>query len=285
MKKVILGVIALGSVHCGGVNAGTMGPLANEYHWNGLYLGANAGYWWSQKNTVNTVGSSNFINPLFPLGTSEISNALASIGTNRFSSDISGFIGGGQAGYNYQVREKLVVGIDADIDGLTQSQSSIVSRIIPVANFSETYTSTLTVKKRINWLGTMRGKLGLLLHPSLLVYGVGGFAYGGVSLNELFIASESLGSLSYPTVVAKNNLSKTRAGWIAGAGIEWMFKSQWSAKIEYAYYDLGTLNSSIVLNQINNLGVTPTLWGSASIHSSMKFVAEAVRIGLNYHFA
>lgn len=285
MRKVILGVIALSSIGCHDLHAVTMGPLVKEPHWNGFYLGANAGYWWSQKSTVNTVGTPGFITPLFPLGSSEISNALATVGTNRVSSKIAGFIGGGQAGYNYQARKKLVVGIDADIDDLSGSQSSTVNRIVPLVSFPENYTSSFTVNKSMNWLGTVRGKLGLLVHPSLLIYGTGGFAFGGVSLKELFTASESLGSISYPTIYAQNNLSKTRTGWVAGAGIEWMFKSQWSAKIEYSYYDLGALNSNSVLNQINNLGVTPTLWGSANVTSSNSLAAGAVRIGLNYHFA
>lgn len=286
MKKVILGVIALGSACCNVLNAGTMGSVVNEYGWNGFYLGANAGYWWSQKNTVNTVGTPGFINPLFPFGSSSISNALAIVGTNRISNnEEGGFIGGGQVGYNYQARERLVLGLEADIDGLDKSQSSTINRIVPVANFPENYTATFGIKKSIDWLGTVRGKLGFLFNPSILVYGTGGFAFGGVSLNEIFTASESLGPLSYPTIVVQNNFNRTRTGWIAGAGIEWMFGSRWSAKIEYSYYDLGTINSNIVLNQILNLGVTPVLWGSANVHSSRQFIAEAVRIGLNYHFA
>lgn len=284
MNKLILGIITLGSTYCGALNAGTMGPV-DMPQWNGFYLGANAGGWWTKKDGINIVGAPGYINPLFPLGASEIANALAKVGTNSVSSSLNGFIGGGQIGYNYQVGNRVVAGVDADINGLVQSdKSSIINRVVPVNNFAENYTATVTIKKSIDYLGTVRGRLGVLFNPYLLIYGTGGFAYGDASLSESYVASESLGAASYP-VIMQTIYRKSRTGWTAGLGLEWLFKSQWSARIEYSYYDLGHLNGNGVLNQINNLGVTPTLWGSANLLSSSKFVAEAVRIGAHYHFA
>jgi outer membrane immunogenic protein len=127
--------------------------------------------------------------------------------------------------------------------------------------------------------------VGYLFTPSVLVYGIGGVAYGDVTLNESFIANESLGPTSFPAITAKHNWTKTRIGWTAGAGVEWMFESQWSAKIEYSYYDLGTVKSNFALNQINNVGVQPTLWASANVRSSAWFTAGTLLAGLNYYFA
>jgi outer membrane immunogenic protein len=283
MKKSILGIMVFGSSI---LNAGTMGPPAKCDSWNGFYLGANAGGWWTQNNKIYTVGTADFVNPLFPFGAGLIANALADLGTNSISTDPYGFIGGGQVGYNFQIKNLLVMGIEADIDDLTQSnRTTIVNRVIPIVGFPENYQTTLTAKKNINYLGTVRGRLGFLLYPSMLVYGVGGFAYGGVSSNESFTANESLGPAAYSTVFAQNNWNKNLTGWTAGGGVEWMFMSQWSAKIEYAYYDLGVLKSNFVLNQINNALLPPVLWSSANVSSSTRFTVGSVRIGLNYHFA
>lgn len=286
MKKYMIGIIVLWGSCCGVLYAGYGEHLVSDCNWNGYYLGANAGYGWSHKD-INTVGTPIYTNPLFPAGSSAISNALAAIGTNDLSKHISGFIGGIQVGYNHHVNdEKIVVGIDADIDGFAHSQSSsTVSRIVPVGTFPETYSSTLNLKRSINWLGTVRGKLGVLWNPSLLVYLTGGLAYGEVSLKQRFTANESLGPISYPAVNAHKSWNKARIGWAVGAGMEWLFRSQWSAKLEYLYYNLGTPNTNMTLDQINNLGVSPVLWGSANVNASTKFAADAIRIGVNYHFA
>jgi outer membrane immunogenic protein len=282
MKKVILRIITIKLLCCGVLNANS----TPDYNWQGLYFGANAGYWWSP-NRINTAGTPAFVSILFPEGSSAISNALATVGTNNFSNNTNGAIGGGQAGYNHLFKNKFLVGIDIGLGSGNQSQSSPVEKTIPVPDFPETYyySSSITIKQSIDWLGTLQAKLGFLLRPSLTVYGLGGLAFGGLSLQHSLTANESLGPDSYPTARAQQNLNKTRAGWVAGVGTQWMFRPHWSTKIEYSYYDLGTLSGNMNLNQMANIGVSPILWGSARIATASQFTAQAVRIGLNYHFA
>ena len=67
----------------------------------------------------------------------------------------------------------------------------------------------------------MRGRVGYLITPTLLIYGTGGFAYGQVS---------AFGFNTTPT------------GWTAGGGVEWMFAPHWSAKAEYLYVDLSNMS-------------------------------------------
>ena len=38
--------------------------------------------------------------------------------------------------------------------------------------------------------------------------------------------------------------SQTRAGWTVGGGVEWAFWQNWSAKVEYDFYDFGTRDVS-----------------------------------------
>ena len=74
-------------------------------------------------------------------------------------------------------------------------------------------------QKSIPWFGTVRGRIGLTVWPSLLVYGTGGFAYADVQRNN---------GGSFWAV--NNNALQT--GWTAGGGLEWMFMQNLSANAD-----------------------------------------------------
>jgi outer membrane immunogenic protein len=290
MKKITLSLLALAfsSLYCNDIaQAGTMGPIIEPVNnWGGFYIGANAGYWWAQNNAIRTEGNISFVNPVPTLGPINIANALATVGTHRISDNLNGFIGGGQLGYNYLAGEGVIVGIDADIAGLSNSaRSTRVNKTVFLDNFPEAYSSIVHFKKKIDYLGTVRGRFGFLAYPNVMFYAMGGFAYGGVSLEESFVANESLGPLVYPTVAAGQKISQTRTGWTAGGGVEWMFNPQWTAKLEYTYYDLGSINNNdIFLGQVNTAIVPSQLWGAANVCTSTRFTIGTVRVGLNYYF-
>ncbi len=103
--------------------------------------------------------------------------------TGVFSGDTNGFIGGGQLGYNWQFAN-WVAGLEADIRGvgnkITDGQNVTVGLAAPfLASFVMT---NLSLTKEMDYFGTVRGRLGWLAYPSLLVYGTGGLAYGGVMM-------------------------------------------------------------------------------------------------------
>jgi outer membrane immunogenic protein len=95
----------------------------------------------------------------------------------------------------------------------------------------------------------VRGRVGYLFIPTLLIYGTGGFAYGQV---------DAFG------------LSNTATGWTAGGGAEWLFAPNWSAKIEYLYVSL--------YNNNWNGG------GGFNFGSNYNPQFNVVRAGVNYHF-
>lgn len=79
--------------------------------WTGFYVGVNAGYGWSNDNSVNIVGT-----PAGGIGPVEFQNALAqSANASLPFGNNNGFIGGGQIGYNYQFLNGYVVGIEAEL--------------------------------------------------------------------------------------------------------------------------------------------------------------------------
>ncbi len=111
-----------------------------------------------------------------------------------------GFIGGGQVGYNYQWGPSFVIGIEADIQGTgirgtsrtasASARDSALSTTIGVTATSahrRPSNSQLRGATRVNagvdWLGTVRGRVGYLFTPTMLVYATGGLTYGGVYAN------------------------------------------------------------------------------------------------------
>ena len=107
-----------------------------------------------------------------------------------------------------------------------------------------------------NWLATFRGRLGYAF-DRWMPYITGGGAYGKVT------AKVDVAGLGLPLSSSSNQL-----GWTVGAGLEYAFLSNWSAKIEYLYVDLGSFNSAVV-PLVNNVS----------------FKENIIRAGLNYKFS
>jgi outer membrane immunogenic protein len=83
------------------------------------------------------------------------------------------------------------------------------------------------------------------------------------------------------------SFSNTRVGWTAGGGGEWLFAPNWSAKVEYLYYDLG--NATYSLSPLVGIGgpgsaVIGSVFSTALPQSTTRFRGSIVRAGLNYHF-
>ena len=148
----------------------------------------------------------------------------------------------------------------------------------------------------------VRGRIGYLFAPTLLVYATGGLAYGQANTNTSIWQAGNYTITIFPgfgfpfssNVTAGGGafgtFSDTRVGWTVGGGLEWMFLPNWSAKIEYLYYDLGR-----VTNYLSPLALTATKSGEffssralATVGipmSSTRFNDNIVRVGLSYHFS
>jgi outer membrane immunogenic protein len=254
--------------------------------WTGFYIGVNAGGTWSNSNAVNTVA---FPGPCDPgvVGCSSVPNfsvTSAQLETFSVSRNNGAFIGGGQLGYNYQFGPSFVAGIEADIQGLAGSTNGTAfTSVLANPNFPlNPITQTATVSRRVDWLGTVRGRLGFLFTPTFLLYGTGGLAYGGATAttNILQVVENTANVGPYFAIGSLNN---TRVGWTAGGGVEWMFLPNWSLKVEYLYYDIGRVSYALSPLVDNSL-VTGTALSTAFARSSTRFNGNIVRAGINYHF-
>jgi outer membrane immunogenic protein len=253
----------------------------------------NAGGIWQDNNDLSHTGYAGPCNAAFG-GCTAIPNYSSTLATgSTFNSGFgnqAGFTGGGQFGYNYQFGSGGVAGFEADIAWTDQHRSTTFTSLTPNVNFPtfpEAYSAT--VSNRLDYLGTVRGRLGFLAGPSFLLYGTGGLAYGGANstTNETALVAACAGAGTTCAGAGGGSFSTTRVGWTAGAGGEWMFAPNWSAKVEALYYDLGTANYSTGLSQFcagAGCGVNGGLFASTTGITSIRYTGAIARVGVNYHF-
>jgi outer membrane immunogenic protein len=267
--------------------------------WTGFYVGLNAGATWTNSNqqTIGVGPISSFSGKYRPWGSSYEAGEIAAISTAASASGFNngnnvGFIGGGQIGYNWQFYNSLVAGVEADIQGIAGNHGSrTVFTAVPGSSYSnDVWYGVTSVRGSLDYLGTVRGRLGWLFTPTLLLYGTGGLAYGGVTLNTATQVTNSFYNSSYanfPGAFGGVNYSNTQVGWTAGGGLEWMFWPNWSAKVEYLYYDLGSVTQSFALPFTYDYTTGGKTYNDAALFAGQvraRVNGNVVRAGLNYHF-
>lgn len=277
MKKTLLSATAISlALASGSAPAADLPPLnapmlisSPPLLWTGFHAGVNAGYEWSNNNIVNVLST-----PLFPGYPPML---LAEQGSGNVPVKSSGFIGGGQIGYTYQFGARFVVGVEADIQGLAgASGDGTLSRATRL--LTQPIASILTATKSLDYLATVRGRAGFLLTPTLLLYGTGGLAYGGVTTGANLSQFISY-IFPFPlTISGISRASNSRVGWTAGGGGEWMFCPNWSAKLEYLYFDLGSVTHATVTSF-----VIPVFEPYQTTRSTARYNGHVIRAGLNYH--
>jgi outer membrane immunogenic protein len=244
--------------------------------WTGFYVGVNAGGTFSGSSTIALVPSSDF-GP-FPSGFAS-AQAIGAYPTFLSGRRTAGFIGGGQVGYNWQVGP-LVAGFEADIQGVPSSRNTVSATLFnpapPPANFSAPVFGTATVGRRLDYLGTARGRLGVAFDRALF-YATGGLAFGRTDLAY----AGTIGFPIAPTVTLNgtSSVSRTSVGYTLGGGVEYAFWNNWSIKAEYLYYDLGR-HSTTIGGAFTNF--VPATGGFSTV--SVRDNGHIVRAGLNYRF-
>jgi outer membrane immunogenic protein len=199
--------------------------------WSGFYIGANAGYAWSPNN-----------------------NQLALLGDFPTGLSPEGGFVGGQIGYNWQFG-RVVVGAEADLQGAD------ISDRVQDLNFGDNFHS------RLDWFGTVRGRLGYAFDRTL-VFATAGFAFGGVHNN---VDGAILPGSPY-------KFDGTATGYVLGAGVEYKLNPAWSVKGEYQYINLGTNDPT------NPVGLPYSGiggGGNATVHDDEY---HSFRLGVNYRF-
>ena len=259
MKKFFASIAAIGAIGLvSSANAADMparGPVykapvvATAYNWTGFYIGGNAGYGWSdQTDSIAAI-----TDPAFILGL----QAATSVPVNA-----KGFIGGAQFGYNWQLSPSWLLGLEADFSGSDLTGTNAV----PGTDTSR----IMTAQEKLDWLGTVRGRFGILPTDRILTYLTGGLAYGHAMLSTAL--SRTIGCTG--NICPAGSVSDTKVGWTVGGGAEWAFASNWSVRAEYLYVDLGSISHNM----------TDPNFPLEIYNASIPLRENIVRGGLNYKF-
>jgi outer membrane immunogenic protein len=205
------------------------------YNWTGFYIGGNFGGAWASQNSAVT--------------TDAVTGASISSG----STNSSGFAGGGQIGANWFIYPSYMIGIEGDFDALS-NDNTIVS---PDGSNQH--------EGKLKYLSTLRGRFGLTV-DRLLFYGTAGFAWG----QDQITRTQNFGTVNNATAGTVETITNNRFGWAAGAGFEYAFAGNWTARAEYLFANLGAVNYTFPLAQ----RTTATSFQGISL----------IRAGINYKF-
>jgi outer membrane immunogenic protein len=299
MKRILGGMVVAAALS-GSAFAADLAPAprmytkapvvaAAVYDWTGFYVGGNIGYSWGSSASTLSLSDA-------------ASGAVLNSASTKF--DMNGVIGGGQIGYNWQ-KSNWVFGLEADIQGSGQKGSTNTS----CAGGSATATTlaglsscslghlgdtapfnvaalpvTDSLSEKLDWFGTVRGRIGPTVTPTILAYVTGGLAYGQVSVTNTVSGTNITnpggqgvnGGNVFTPVTGSFGNSSTRVGWTVGAGVEGVVSGNWTAKIEYLYIDLGNVSESFTTPIVAPSGAFLTSSYNSHITDNI------LRVGLNY---
>jgi outer membrane immunogenic protein len=207
-------------------------PPVYVFSWTGCYVGGNVGGFWSNREWDDA--------GIFP-GDPFVGQ---SFGTHNANS----WIGGAQAGCNYQFAGGWVVGIQGDYDW-TNATGSSVNALVPF------FTNQTHVKS----LASVTGRVGYAW-DRFLGYVKGGGAWETADYNGLVTA----------TGIVASTASATFGGWTVGVGGEYAFTDWLSGFAEYDYYNFGTQSTTLT-----------TTVGAFPIPVNIKASDNVFKVGLN----
>lgn len=271
MKNFLVGgIIAAAVALAGGAQAADMRvkapispPPVAAYSWAGWYIGGNVGGAWGHSSAQ----TSTIFSPTGYFATTS-PGAIAAAGSR--SIDPSGATAGAQLGYNWQFGA-TVFGFETDFGYFGNRRSSIGNGIYPCCAPTG-FTVSSAVKT--DWLFTARPRLGFTA-DNWLFYVTGGLAVTELKANFTFTDT-------FATASESGSVSRTRAGWTAGAGIEWGVAGPWSVKLEYLHLDFGNLSGS----SANLTAFTPAIAFPTNVFThSVDLRSDLVRVGFNYRFS
>jgi len=195
--------------------------FSTNYNWTGFYAGVIAGY-----------GFGNF-------SSSAVGSSAPTI------TNLTGALAGVTAGANYQT-DQFVLGVEGDVawSGITGDTSC---------------TATQICTSNLNWISTLRGRLGVAVDNSLF------FTTGGIAIGN------GTSTTSPATVGTTGTDTQTFVGWTVGLGAEYAFNQNVRLKAEYSYTDLGSRTSPV-----GTFSVTDAFIGRPTF--------QTIKVGINFAF-
>jgi outer membrane immunogenic protein len=228
-------------------------PASAPSSWTGFYIGGDLGAAWTS-NTGTWTG----------LPSPAVFGEQPNVGKN----DGSSFLGGFHAGYNYQFASTWVAGLEGDwswtkaTGSFSQNWVSTAGVVIP--------TAVNTLSSTLDWVSSLRLRLGYLVTPNVLAYATGGAAWARMDYagNSFF---PFVGV--YSTSATPSNIQN---GYAVGGGLEWAMTKNWLVRAEYLYYHFNG-GPNVVAPSAAFPGFPSNFaWSSTSV--------SVGRLGLSYKF-
>jgi len=219
-------------------------PPPPVYNWTGFYIGAHVGGAWTRQRFDQFVPFVDGVDGFFPF--------------NDGRRNMSGVIGGGQIGVNWQpVGTPWVLGIEAQFSGADLRTDNFIS-VFEV--------NDMRLRNRIDWFGSVAGRLGYAWN-NVLLYGKGGVAFEHRKFGMVFLPEP---------FIFDHDIDRTRTGWMVGAGLEiglpgtWL-GGNWSIKGEYNFMQFSRHNDVFFIDDV-------------PVTFRVRDEINVVKFGLNYRF-
>ncbi len=216
--------------------------------WAGFYAGAQVGAAWTRDALTET-------------------SAFTPPQTGNATENAVSFIGGGHAGYNWQMGD-FVFGPEVDIEGTTLKTTDTclvedagAGNPTPGACFAGTHDFST----QIFWQASVRGRIGYAWQNAL-IYATGGVAFADIETTY----TQTVGA-----TVASESFRRIKTGFTVGGGVDYALDAHWIARLEYRYTDFGTVSDA-------NSAAAGAFWvGYTNDHA---ITEHAVRVGVSYLF-
>jgi len=220
-------------------------PYQGRSSWTGCSFGGELGGLWHSARLTDPVA----------LVQDSIGGPGTTIGTTTTGIDSTGPMIGGQVGCDYQFPSNWVLGIEGAVAGATNKTTPTFALQNP--------GDLESIVVRTDLISSVTGRLGYAV-DNWLLYARGGVAWAGNRYSITGIFTD--------TPFDFEGLD-TRTGWTMGAGVEWAFAQDWSARLEYDYYDFGT-------HMVNMIDAGNAPMGNPL---GIKQTAQTVKLGVNFH--
>jgi outer membrane immunogenic protein len=171
-------------------------------------------------------------------------------------------LGGVQVGANWQTGW-AVIGVQGDVAGADIKGTSPCLVVLGCTT-------------KTDWLASVTGRIGAVVLDRGLIYAKGGAAWMNSTHS---VALPNIGDLGGGLIAGQDlaNREITHFGWTVGLGTEWMITPNWTAFIEYNYYEFDRKNYNFPIN----LGALPV---SVSVNADLRNTMSVAKVGVNYKF-
>lgn len=215
-------------------------PVPAPAQWTGFYLGLGGGG--GVADYGGNIDGALEVGIIVPL--------LTAFSDDYDNTDAFGF-GTVQLGYDRELPSRFVIGVFADYD-FNSSSSDASESVVSIGLLGGLLTSSTSIEMEDSW--TIGGRLGYLVTPATMIYGLAGWTHSEISVDGSFTTDDLVGlaTVSFSDEEELDALT-------VGVGVETLLRENLSLKVEYRYTDLGGFDTS------TGLGLLPLVTELASL--------------------